>query len=82
MQFSRRQFSCGALVLAAATRAGLAREPKKLRVLVVDGINNHTWQIATSAIVEILTDTGLFAVDVSTTPPEGAEAAAWDAWRP
>jgi hypothetical protein len=64
------------LLFAQRKRSG------RLKILIIDGINNHTWQIATAAIGEILTDTGTFVVDVSTTPPESADGAAWEAWHP
>ena len=84
MSLSRRQFALSSLATIAAARAGhaFAKTPPKLRVLVVDGINNHDWKTATHGITEILTRTGLFTVDVSTTPPREAPPAAWDTWRP
>jgi type 1 glutamine amidotransferase len=87
MTISRRQFtrSCLAALAAAPTRYCLALsvEPlPRIRVLIVDGINNHDWKTATHGITEILTRTGLFSVEVSTTPPREAPVAAWDTWRP
>ena len=86
MTISRRQFTLRSLAALAATRAAsslaLSGQPAKLRVLIVDGINNHDWKTATRGITEILTNTGLFTVDVSTTPPRDATPSAWDAWRP
>jgi uncharacterized protein len=82
MNVSRRQFALASLTLAASAQFASARTPKKLKVLVVDGMNNHTWKVATAAIREILTDTDLFTVDVSTTPPADADTNAWDSWRP
>ncbi len=83
---SRRQFAARSVAALAATSVAQslafpARSPK-IRVLIVDGINNHDWKTATQRITEILTRTGLFAVDVSTTPPRDAPPSAWDAWRP
>jgi uncharacterized protein len=54
----------------------------RLRVLIVDGINNHDWAAATHAITEILTATALFSVEVSTSPPRGAPPEAWNDWHP
>jgi type 1 glutamine amidotransferase len=86
MTFSRRQFTLRSLVAVAATQVSQAfAAPKpapKLRVLIVDGINNHDWKTATKGITAILSATGLFTIDVSTTPPRGAPPAAWDIWRP
>jgi len=83
---SRRQFAVRSLAALAATRAvhslALPTRPPKIRVLIVDGINNHDWKTATHGLTEILTRTGLFTVDVSTTPPREAPSSAWDTWRP
>jgi len=39
-----------------------------LRVLIIDGVNNHDWQAGTRAIRSILEGSGRFRVDVSTYP--------------
>ncbi len=70
----------GFLSLAAAPL--LTAFEAKIPVLIVDGINNHDWVAGTAAIKSILESTGRFSVDVSTTPPAGASADAWDQWRP
>jgi uncharacterized protein len=82
MTISRRQFTTGSLALLAATSRAADSQSPKIRVLIVDGINNHDWPAATHAITEILTSAGLFSVDVSTTPPRGAAPDAWNSWRP
>lgn len=66
-------------VLLAALGAGARR---KLRVLIVDGINNHDWQAGTQGIRSTLAATGLFEVEVSTTPPADAPRGEWEGWRP
>lgn len=81
MHMTRRQFSQGVLALLSA-QVSNARAARKLKILIVDGINNHSWKVATAAIQEILLATGLFSVEVSTTPPRDGGAALWDAWRP
>ena len=43
--------------------------PDKIKVLIVDGQNNHQWAVTTPLLKKILEDTGRFTVDVSTTPP-------------
>jgi len=55
---------------------------KKLRVLIVDGMNNHDWQRGTRILREIYEASGRFTVDVTTTPPTSQPADAWDHWRP
>jgi len=57
-------------------------EQKQLSVLIVDGINNHDWETGTRAVKAILTATGRFTVEVSTTPPREAAQAEWNNWRP
>jgi type 1 glutamine amidotransferase len=56
-----------------------ADEPVK--VLIVDGVSNHNWQLNTALIRGILEPTGLFEVSVSTSPPR-ADSPGWDSWRP
>lgn len=48
---------------------GAAPAPAKVRVLIIDGQNNHAWRVNTPLLAKILTDTGRFTVDISTTPP-------------
>jgi uncharacterized protein len=57
-------------------------EESKIRVLIVDGINNHDWRTTTEAVRQFLSATGRFTVDVSTSPPADASQSAWDQWRP
>ena len=60
-------FICSALLLSAQNLA--PRTP----VLIVDGQNNHDWPHTTPMLKRILEDTGLFRVEVLTTPPKGAD---------
>src|SRR5262245_37943951 len=53
-----------------------------LRVLIVDGQNNHNWAAMTPPMKATLEQTGRFTVDVSTTPPANAPREAWDKFRP
>lgn len=54
----------------------------KIRVLIIDGINNHNWKDTTPFLKEQLEKTGKFIVEVSTTPPAKAPKEQWDNWRP
>ena len=74
MPLSRRTFLLAAPAAAAPS--------KKLRALVIDGVNNHDWQAGTKEIRRILEAASLFTVTVSTSPPKEAPRADWDAWRP
>ncbi len=66
------------LLLLAAMIATAA----PIRVLIVDGINNHDWQAGTAFLKATLERTRRFQVDVSTSPSRTAPASEWDAWRP
>ena len=50
----------------AALPAGAA---SPIKVLIVDGRNNHKWQETTPVMKKALEQTGLFQVDVATAPP-------------
>ena len=43
--------------------------PAKIRVLIIDGQNNHKWAETTPSLKAILEQAGVFTVDVSTAPP-------------
>jgi type 1 glutamine amidotransferase len=68
---------CGLLAGAAP-----AAPAPKLRVLIVDGVNNHDWRPTTAAIAELLRASGRFTVEVATSPPRDAPADQWAKWRP
>jgi uncharacterized protein len=82
MNTSRRQFvlDSAAVVLATSTPLQARREP--LRVLIIDGVNNHDWRAATAGMRETLLRSGRFRVDVSTTPPRDSLPAQWPTWKP
>lgn len=69
-----------ATLLLASGGATHADEP--LKVLIVDGQNNHDWERTTPYLKSMLEQTGRFSVFVATTPPRGAEEAAWSGFRP
>lgn len=75
-----------ALLLAAlvpAFRPEPAAAAEKLKVLLVDGQNNHNWRATSPILKEFLERSGRFAVDVATTPTDKkAPPEAWDAFRP
>ncbi|MCY2962559.1 MAG: ThuA domain-containing protein [Planctomycetota bacterium] len=60
----------------------LARAEDKLKLLIVDGQNNHNWKAMTPVMRAELEKTGRFTIDVVTTPPNGAPKKDWDAFRP
>lgn len=74
------KYLIGILCLMIAGVAQAKQPP--VRVLIVDGVNNHDWQKTTPVLKQILEDSGRFTVSVSTSPPRGAPADAWAHWRP
>jgi len=83
----RRTLVALAFVTVAGT-AALAQD--KIRVLIVDGQNNHDYKKMTPFMKDELEKSGLFKVDVSTTPPKAGKdekaaaeiKEAWAKWRP
>lgn len=53
-----------------------------LKLLIIDGQNNHDWKATTPVLKKALEKTGRFQVDVATTPPAGQPASAWNGFRP
>lgn len=49
-------------------------QKEKIKLLIIDGQNNHdNWPQTTQLMKGYLEETGLFAVDIATTPPEGKD---------
>jgi type 1 glutamine amidotransferase len=59
------------LVLVSVIGPLAAAEPGKLRVLLIDGQNNHKWQQTTPWLKKHLEAAGRFEVTVATSPPKG-----------
>lgn len=62
-------------LLVASAASGLAAD--KIKVLIIDGQNNHNWKATTPVLKETLEATGRFDVAVETSPDKGAPFAAW-----
>ena len=54
-------------------RRALAAQAAPIKALIVDGQNNHDWEETTPILEKMLEDTGLFTVDVATSPPKGQD---------
>ena len=65
-----RLISIAALVGVYLTVAfpSLAQQGDKIKVLIIDGQNNHDWRSTTPVMKKALEDTGRFFVEVATTP--------------
>jgi type 1 glutamine amidotransferase len=65
-----RKLLLASLALQVALAATAFAAPK-MKALIVDGQNNHDWKSTTPVLKKDLEDSGLFRVDVATTPPKG-----------
>ena len=73
------------LVLILTTFVCFSSEGKSehlIKVLIIDGMNNHNWQASTSRIIAILEPSELYDITVSTSPSREATAEAWTKWHP
>jgi type 1 glutamine amidotransferase len=77
---SRRKSLICLAALLGLSATGMAAEP--LRLLIIDGQNNHDWKTMTPPMKSALEATGRFTVEVATTPPAKSPKAAWDAFHP
>ena len=59
-----------------------SKEAEKLRLLIVDGQNNHNWRATTQVLRSFLARTGRFSVEVVTSPPPRGTDTAWSRFRP
>jgi type 1 glutamine amidotransferase len=66
---TRWTLAAGASLLFAAVTSAAPL----LKVLIVDGQNNHKWEQTTPVLKKILEETGRFRVDVATSPPKGED---------
>ena len=61
------------LLVAILEIAQTALAATPIRALIIDGQNNHDWKRTTPVLKKIMEDTGMFQVDVLTTPPKGGD---------
>jgi type 1 glutamine amidotransferase len=57
----------------AAAHAADSTESKPIRVLIIDGQNNHDWKMTTPLLKKALEAAKIFKVDVATSPPAGGD---------
>ena len=70
------------LLLALIFSMASASAADLIRVLLVDGQNNHDWKATSGVLKTELLSSGMFTVDVATTPPAGASPEAWKSFSP
>jgi len=68
--------------IALLSIAAFTANAEPIKVLLVDGQNNHNWAQTSPEIKAILEEGGLCKVDVSTAPDNKAGDDKWAAWRP
>jgi|DEB19_MinimDraft_3_1074340.scaffolds.fasta_scaffold37756_2 type 1 glutamine amidotransferase len=54
----------------------------KIKVLIVDGQNNHKWDMTTPVLKHALESSEAFTVEISTSPLKGSPSEAWQAFKP
>ena len=54
----------------------------KIKVLLLDGQNNHNWKATSPVMVDALERSGDFVVTVSTSPPKKSADSKWAKWKP
>jgi type 1 glutamine amidotransferase len=64
-----RAFRRSLILVYVLALSGFAAEAASMKVLIIDGQNNHDWKTTTPLFKQILEETGLFTVDVATSPP-------------
>ena len=68
--------------IALLSFVAITASAEPIKVLLVDGQNNHNWVQTSPELKAILEEGGLCKVDVSTAPDNKAADDAWAAWRP
>lgn len=69
-------------LLAVLTTGSPATAAEKVRVLIIDGQNNHNWRAMTPPIKSALEQSGRFTVDVATTPDAKGSPDDWAKFNP
>ena len=78
-RFPTRLFAIVAVLMLLTSSVPAA---EKLKLLIIDGQNNHQWKKTTPVMRAFLEKSGRFTVSVSTSPARGGTEAAWAAFRP
>ena len=57
-------------------------QAKPIKVLLLDGQNNHNWKATTTVMVDALEKQGHIKVTVATSPPKKSNPSDWEKWNP
>ncbi len=84
----KNRFTLGLSILLLTCFAFVGFAQKKdeserlIKVLIIDGQNNHKWKETTPVLQKIYESNQAFSVEVSTSPDKKGSVEEWDAWRP
>jgi type 1 glutamine amidotransferase len=78
----RRPWLLGLLATLILAQAPAAVADEKIRVLIIDGQNNHNWKAMTPPMTADLVKSGRFSVEVATTPERKSAREAWNTFHP
>ena len=59
----------GSMFLFCEVESDSSAAEQKIKLLIIDGQNNHNWKQTTPVLRSFLKASGKFSVDVATTPP-------------
>jgi len=84
---SKLTLGLAVMVMSSLAYIGLAKKIEEggdrlLRVLIIDGQNNHKWESTTPVMLDAFKSSGRYTVDVSTSPGKKGTDEEWDKWRP
>jgi type 1 glutamine amidotransferase len=73
MRAALKAFLCFGLIafLASSLAPAVAADNGKIKVILIDGQNNHNWRATTPHLKKVLEDSGRFTVDVSSNLKQG-----------
>lgn len=75
-----KRWGMTACILIGIASSAMAADP--LKMLIIDGQNNHDWKAMTPPMKTALEATGRFKVEVATTPPAKSDRDAWKGFQP
>ncbi|MDA9961810.1 ThuA domain-containing protein [Opitutales bacterium] len=70
------------IFLSLASLFGSFLSAESIKVLLVDGQNNHNWKATTPVLKKALESSGRFSVTVSTSPARNGSKDDWAQWNP
>ena len=62
-----------AILVMTMIPPGTVRAAAPMKALLIDGQNNHAWKSTTPHLKQVIEATGLFTVDVATSPDKGGD---------